>query len=564
MAQFVINTEGVETTVNLADDRAYVIGRSREADIHLDDPSLSRRHCQVSKAGTQWLLKDLGSFNGTYCNSLAISEHRLQHGDQVQLGLSVLTFALSDAEQRAMVKSDLPDQSADMAEMSRRLRNFMSLLDISKAVSSVLDTDKLLELVVEKGVGLCNAERGFLILFQNGEHVFRVARRRDWQPIANPEKVISRSVVNSVMMTGDPVLTMDAQQDLASMSQTIAALEIRSLMCAPLKAKDRVLGCIYVDSSFSEQDFSAESLNLLQAFADQAAIAIENASLYDAVRQSQLAEKRVRQIFQKYVPKDVVNRALQLQDGGRLSAKQVATVLFSDIRGFTSMSERMEPEEVVSFLNDYLKRMVEIVFDEGGIVDKFIGDAVMAIFGAPLSKPDDAERAIRAAQRMLVELDKFNEEQKKKGSGVFIRIGIGVHTGPLIAGNIGSDRKMEYTVIGDTVNIASRVQDLTKEFGVEIIITQACHDASGHKVPVRALPPAMVKGKEKPLTLFEVTRPTADHLDSPTLHALVVPPEPPAPATPLAPGAFAPPPPPQGRAPNVLRAPTLRRPPPGK
>lgn len=566
MATVQINTEGDIRVVDLSADRPVIIGRSRETDIHLDDPSLSRRHCEVRRLGGQWLLKDLGSFNGTYCNNLAVSEHNLHHGDQIQLGLSVLTFLLSPDELHA-AQPVAQASSADVAEMSRRLRNFKSLLDISKAVSGVLDTNQLLELVVQKGIGLTNAERAFLILYTQPGHEFRVARTRDWHAIEAPEKQVSRSVIAAVESSGEPVLTIDAQSDLASMSQTIAGLEIRSLMCAPLRVKDDVVGCIYVDSSVAEQEFSQESLNLLQAFADQAAIAIENARLYDAMNASREAERHVRQIFQKYVPKDVVQRALQLHDGGRLSAKGFATVLFSDIRGFTSLSERMEPEEVVAFLNDYLQRMVEIVFEEGGIVDKFIGDAVMAIFGAPLPRPDDAVRAVRAAQRMLQELDKFNEEQARKG-GVHIRIGIGIHSGMLIAGNIGSDRKMEYTVIGDTVNIASRVQDLTKEFGVEIMITQGCYEAAGKAVPARLLPPVLVKGKELPLTVYEVPRaevaavhgvrtekPTiqaealrADldsHLDSPTVSrpAAVIPP------------------PPTGRAPTGLRAPILRRPP---
>lgn len=566
MATVQINTEGNIHVVDLSADRPVIIGRSRETDIHLDDPSLSRRHCEVRRLGSQWVLKDLGSFNGTYCNNLAVSEHNLHHGDQIQLGLSVLTFLLSPDELRA-AQPVAQASSADVAEMSRRLRNFKSLLDISKAVSGVLDTNQLLELVVQKGIGLTNAERAFLILYTQPGHEFRVARTRDWHAIEAPEKQVSRSVIAAVESSGEPVLTIDAQSDLASMSQTIAGLDIRSLMCAPLRVKDDVVGCIYVDSSVAEQEFSQESLNLLQAFADQAAIAIENARLYDAMNASREAERHVRQIFQKYVPKDVVQRALQLHEGGRLSAKGFATVLFSDIRGFTSLSERMEPEEVVAFLNDYLQRMVEIVFEEGGIVDKFIGDAVMAIFGAPLPRPDDAVRAVRAAQRMLQELDKFNEEQARKG-GVHIRIGIGIHSGMLIAGNIGSDRKMEYTVIGDTVNIASRVQDLTKEFGVEIMITQGCYEAAGKAVPARLLPPVLVKGKELPLTVYEVPRaevaavhgvrtekPTIQaeglrgdldsHLDSPTV---------------ARPAAVIPPPP-TGRAPTGLRAPILRRPP---
>jgi adenylate cyclase len=227
-------------------------------------------------------------------------------------------------------------------------------------------------------------------------------------------------------------------------------------------------------------------------------------------------------VFQKYVPADVVRRALEMDSTKRLSTKQVCTVLFSDIRGFTSMSERMEPEAVVSFLNDYLQRMVDIVFDEGGIVDKFIGDAVMAVFGAPFPKPDDAVRAVRAGHRMLEELDRFNEDQAKIG-GVNIRIGIGIHTGPVIAGNIGSDKKMEYTVIGDTVNIASRVESLCKEHSTEFIITQACYDATRRRIAVRPIGPVSVKGKENTLMIYEALRRTVAGQAAHAAHAAPVP-----------------------------------------
>lgn len=187
-----------------------------------------------------------------------------------------------------------------------------------------------------------------------------------------------------------------------------------------------------------------------------------------------------------------MREALKITDGGRLSAKLTATVLFSDIRGFTSISEKMPPEGVVGFLNDYLQRMVDIVFDEGGIVDKFIGDSVMAVFGAPVPKPDDAARAVRAALRVIEEVERFNEEQKNK-SGIEIDVGIGLHTGPLIAGNIGSDRKMEYTVIGDTVNAAKRVKSLNQEMKT-------------HVFAVRELPRVQVKGKTQRLQVYEVLR----------------------------------------------------------
>ena len=518
MAHLVIYQGDDCRTLELRDDKVVTVGRARDADVHIDDPSLSRRHCEVRKSDGNWLLKDLGSFNGTYCNDGMVSEHWLRHGDRIQLGLTVLTFEQSEAEQRsahAVTENvALPD---DPDLLQRRLRNYMALLEITKAVSSVLSTDNLFRLVIEKSLTLTNAERGSLIEFTDKGPVFRVARTRDGAHINDPETTVSKSIIAQVQQSGEPVLTLDAVNDLSTVSHTIANLDIRSLLCAPLKVKDKVLGCIYVDSQISEREFGGEAMNLLQAFADQAAIAIENARLYDEMMKSREQEKRVRQVFQKYVPADVVRRALEMDATKRLSTKQVCTVLFSDIRGFTSMSERMEPEHVVTFLNDYLQRMVDIVFDEGGIVDKFIGDAVMAVFGAPFPKPDDAVRAVRCAHRMLAELEKFNEDQRRVG-GVNIRIGIGIHTGPVIAGNIGSDKKMEYTVIGDTVNIASRIQDLNKEHGTECLITQACFDATRRRVTVRPIGPVSVKGKENQLMIYEALRGTM-----PAMHAAPAP-----------------------------------------
>ena len=521
MAQLIIYQGDDCRTLDLRDDKVVTIGRARDAEVHIDDPSLSRRHCEIRKVDGNWLLKDLGSFNGTYCNDGMVSEHWLRQDDRIQLGLTVLTFQQSEAEQQAATAVTesvaLPD---DPDLLARRLRNYMALLEITKAVSSVLSTDNLFRLVIDKSLTLTNAERGSLIEFTEKGPIFRVARSRDGLNIPDPEKTVSKSIIASVHQNGEPVVTMDAVNDFGTVSNTIAHLDIRSLVCAPLKVKDKVLGCIYVDSQISEHEFGGEALNLLQAFADQAAIAIDNARLYDEMIKSREQEKRVRQVFQKYVPADVVRRALEMDSTKRLSTKQVCTVLFSDIRGFTSMSERMEPEAVVSFLNDYLQRMVDIVFDEGGIVDKFIGDAVMAVFGAPFPKPDDAVRAVRAGHRMLEELDRFNADQAKV-DGVNIRIGIGIHTGPVIAGNIGSDKKMEYTVIGDTVNIASRVESLCKEHKVEFIITQACYDATRRRVSVRPIGPVSVKGKENTLMIFEATR--REVTASPHAHAAPVP-----------------------------------------
>jgi adenylate cyclase len=519
LAKLIILGGDQHRVFELTDDPTTV-GRAPDNVLWLDDPGLSRRHCEFRRIGAQWLLRDLGSFNGSFLNNLSVTEHTLCSGDRVQLGSTVLYFVPDEGRDDGLAAGPATERArADDEDTQRatshKLRNFAALIEITKALNSELDKAKVLETIVDKGVELIQAERGFLILVQDGVLDFKVARNRDKTDIRNPSRLISRFVLDVVTTMGEPVLTTDAQTALSG-SMSITALEVRSLICVPLRLKERILGALYVDSKVAETKFNEESQNLLHAFADQAAIAIENARLFDDIAESREAEKHVRQMFQKYVPADVVREALNLKAGGRLSAKLTATVLFSDIRGFTSISEKLPPEQVVGFLNDYLQRMVDIVFDEGGIVDKFIGDSVMAVFGAPVPKPDDAVRAVRAALRMIEEVGRFNEQQRKKG-GVEIDVGVGLHTGPLIAGNIGSDRKMEYTVIGDTVNVANRVESLNQKMATNVLITQQCYEATGKVFAVRELPRMQVKGKEQPLQVYEVLR---DEIESTTTDIL--------------------------------------------
>ncbi len=508
MATLTILSGDPQRVFELHDDPTTV-GRAPGNTLSLDDPGLSRRHCEFCRSGADWILRDLGSFNGSFVNNIVVTEHILRQGDRIQLGGTVLSFTADEGATRPLPQADVGAPQTERADDAQRatghkLRNLAALIEITKALNSELDKATILETIVDKGVELIKAERGFLILVQDGALDFKVARNRDKTDIGDPSSLISRSVLDSVTQSGEPMLTTDAQTALSG-SMSIMALEVRSLICVPLRLKEHILGALYVDSTVAQTKFNEESQNLLHAFADQAAIAIENARLFDEVAESREAERSVRQMFQKYVPADVVREVLKIKDGGRLSAKLTATVLFSDIRGFTSISEKLPPEEVVGFLNDYLKRMVDIVFDEGGIVDKFIGDSVMAVFGAPVPKPDDAVRAVRAALRMIDEVARFNQQQRRKG-GVEIGVGVGLHTGPLIAGNIGSDRKMEYTVIGDTVNVANRVESLNQQMETSVLITRQCYEATGRAFAVRELPRMQVKGKELPLQVYEVLR----------------------------------------------------------
>src|SRR5256885_6808494 len=179
------------------------------------------------------------------------------------------------------------------------------------------------------------------------------------------------------------------------------------------------------------------------------------------------------------------------------------TVLSSDTRGFTAVSEHAQPEEIVRMLNEYFSSMVDLVFQHKGTLDKFVGDMVMALFGAPLDDPDHAEHAVQTAIAMIAELKRLNEQWKAQGRFAELDIGIGVNTGPMIAGNIGSEAIMSYTVIGDAVNLGSRLESLNKQYGTRIIISEATRDSLPTKYALRPLGDVVVKGKTKPVAIFE-------------------------------------------------------------
>jgi adenylate cyclase len=217
-------------------------------------------------------------------------------------------------------------------------------------------------------------------------------------------------------------------------------------------------------------------------------------------------KRKMKRLFGQYVSKDVYEQLVANPSLARLGGqRREMTVLFSDIRGFTTVTERGQPEEIVGMLNEYFTRMVDIVFRHRGTVDKFVGDMVMALFGAPLDDPDHADHAVEAALEMIAELVELNQGWKAQGRFAELDIGVGVNTGIMIAGNIGSDAIMSYTVIGDAVNLGSRLESLNKQYGTRIIVSDATRRALKGRYLYRPLGEVVVKGKTEPVAIFEVT-----------------------------------------------------------
>jgi adenylate cyclase len=215
-------------------------------------------------------------------------------------------------------------------------------------------------------------------------------------------------------------------------------------------------------------------------------------------------KRKMKKLFGQYVSKDVYNHLVSDPTLARLGgARREMSVLFSDIRGFTTVSERGQPEEIVRTLNEYFTKMVEIVFAHQGTVDKFVGDMVMALFGAPLADKEHAEHAVSAALDMIDELGRLNAKWHAEGRPT-LDIGIGINTGPMIAGNIGSEQIMSYTVIGDAVNLGSRLESLNKNYGTRIIISEATKEQLTGQYDLKPLGDVVVKGKTKPVAIFQV------------------------------------------------------------
>jgi adenylate cyclase len=273
---------------------------------------------------------------------------------------------------------------------------------------------------------------------------------------------------------------------------------VRSTICAPLITESNVHGVIYVDRLDPFAAFTEEHLELVTAVAAQSAVIVETVRAHDRLAREEVA----RANYGRFMPPYVVKQLLENPDSFRLGGtNQTITVLFADIRGFTALSERENPERVVRLLNLYFTAMSEIIFAHGGTLDKYIGDGLMALFGAPNATPDDAANAVKAAVAMQRRINLLNGELVAEGLSP-VTVGIGLHTGDALIGYIGSERRSEYTAIGDTVNLAARLESNAR--GGQILLSDATAAAIGNAFPLVAHEPLKVKNRLQPVSLFEL------------------------------------------------------------
>jgi len=514
------------------------IGRSPDCQIVLKDFGISRTHAKLIADEEGVRIQDLKSKNGTQVNGVPVVEAPLKDGDRILLGKFQLAFSktlegkvvldeakplseeagtiirsvgelsklLSDTGQREAAGVAEKKVSADVQDVEKANRILKVLTKVAETLIAVRPVEEVLQQVMDIVFDHVPADRGFLMLSEDGSDklIPMVVKHRNPSSATDGKISISKTIADRVTKDRVSILTSDAMVDPRfGAGDSIRFHGIRSAMCAPLWNQDHVIGIIHVDSPMLANCFTLNDLDLLSALANYAAVAVERARLNQKI----VAEEKKRERLGRFLSPQVTARIIATSEsqGMALGVPEVkdVSVLFSDIVGFTTMSEKMSPAAVSLLLNDYFSRMTDIIFKYEGTLDKYIGDAIMAVFGAPLDMPDHCLRAIKAALEMRDQLEAFNADRKE---GPTIRIRIGINSGKAVAGELGGINKKEYTVLGDTVNTASRLESSVAK-PMQVVVGENTYNATKAHFDFRSLGPATLKGKERTVEVYEVLGP---------------------------------------------------------
>lgn len=521
--------DGLVTDFTLEDSNT--VGRHPKNRIRLNDREISKEHAVIERIGDEFVIRDLRSSNGTYVNNRRVTEVGLRDGDEILLGSMRLQFEFEHPTRDKVSARNLvtilpqdPGASTHIhAKVEDRQHDFMPVeqvtdievlkedyekLRLTHALSRLgltTDLSKLLGNTLDVVFSMLPADNGVVMLVDEDTNTLvpHTIRRRK-ESDKEEEIILSSSIVNGVLQDRSSVLLSDAFIDPRfSGSQSIIAQGIRAAMCVPLVAHSKVLGIMHLDTRERVGAFTEKDLQLLKAIANQTAIAIENIRLVRQIEE----EAKTRGQLSRFLPPHVVEEMVQgkgqpIRKGGR---EVEASVVFCDIRGFTSMSETSGPQEVVELLNEYFERLVEVVFARHGVLDKFIGDALMASWGAIEggTSEDPVYDCVAAAIDFRDTIDELNGERAGLGLAP-IQMGVGVNTGRLVAGYMGSKRRLEFTVIGDTVNTASRICGIAT--GGQVLISEGTQRLVGDRIESRYLGTHQVKGKAEEIGVYEAIR----------------------------------------------------------
>lgn len=525
------STDGAHS-FELKEGVTLVVGRAPTSDVPVIDPTISRRHAEVDFRDGAIVVRDLGSSNGTFVNGARVDETAVNAGDTITFGKvgfkvqrvstatpkhhsgptataagATIVRQLPIREQGSLAGMPSPlyvaaapsDINLVAMALEKSRQRLATLLEVSKGLGKETDIDSLLDKIAGYAYQILEVERVAIHLIdENGELVPKFARDKRG---SDTTRSVPQSIARSALKDKVAILSDNAGEDTRFGGQSILMQQIRSAVCVPLVgSEDRALGILYVDNISAAHRFSDEDFEFCIAFAGIAAVAIENSQFAQRIQRELVTRSNFERFFTPQLARQIAQSSESLRLGGD---KRPIAVLFTDIRGFTALSETMRPDDMASLLTEYLTEMVDCVFRHEGTLDKFIGDSVMAQWGAPLGGPDDADKAMAAAIGMMQALDRLNERWRAQDRPT-LQHGIGLNYGEAFAGNIGSERRLEFTVIGDVVNTAARLCAAADD---EILLTDEFRRRLSKEPLLVECPPMEFKNKSQPVTVYRVVEP---------------------------------------------------------
>ncbi len=536
MLQVLYETDGRPQAFNLTSDQA-TIGRATDNDIVLNDFSVSRRHAYLRRENGVWMLRDNHSTNGVRVKDRPVPEWAVTDGDEAVIGTFRLVFRevesaeapppavaldststcirpISEFNLDFGLEKDAPrvesteNRKRVVLDVAYKNKVFEILIQVAKTLISADDIETVLEKVMDLIFEYLPVDRGFLLLEEDGLLNLRVNRLKERpRGTSDGSAPYSRTIVDMVMQKKVAVLTSDAQVDERfGAGMSIRMQQIRSAMCAPLWHRDTVIGVIHVDSPLHTGTFTEQDLDLLTALANFAAVAIERARLNERAAE----EKRIRGRLERYHSPQVIQEIIADVDATgdhEVARTKTVTILFADLVGFTTWSEKMAAEALAAQLNRFFTLCSDAIFSQDGTIDKFIGDAAMAFFGAPIDQPDHAARAVEAALRLRAGVEAWNKERAEAGEPP-IEVRIALNTGEAIVGDLGSKTRVDYTVVGNAVNVAARMEEFVATAG-DIVIGPATYDAVRDLYKVARLGHYSLKGLSASVPMYKVLGPAS-------------------------------------------------------
>jgi adenylate cyclase len=355
--------------------------------------------------------------------------------------------------------------------------------------SHLSDLESLQEILMDHLLELVGAERGFLMLVdpESGALEFCTARNFSKESLFESEFQVSRSIIFETFRSREAVLTSNAQDDERFQSAiSVQELGLRAVMCVPVVVQDEAIGVLYVDNRLRLGAFETEDLEFMKTFADQAGASIHRTRL---TRE----RNRLAQLFSRYVSPEVVGELLARPHDALSAQRRRVTVMFVDLRGFSALSEQLPPAELLDMLNEYYEGMLEVLFTHRGTILSFLGDGLLAVFGAPLAMEQQELRAIQCARNLI----QWGETRQG------LKFGVGMATGEAVVGDLGGSKRRDYTVVGDPVNTAARLEKLTKSKGVAVLVDEETYRSSGLTGGTN-LGTELLAGKSNPVSLWAV------------------------------------------------------------